>query len=204
MLNPQTGRAFQVKKGEGFVIQPNTWHQAYNFTDETVSILGVIAPSIWSQEDRGSEIEYLEESRFYKVNLEVEGTWPPVGPPPVDGSMARVGEGDLLHLIHGKDYHVLVSLLASNQYLSAGFITLPTKGFSEPETHAGDEVVYAMDGSVMIQVLEGEDTTGKSVSHVSHEVQQGQKFLIPEGIRHQYFNFNDRAIRPYFAVAPRL
>ena len=55
----------------------------------------------------------------------------------------------------------------------------------------------------MIRVLE-EEEGDRSVSHVSYEVQQGEKFLIPEGVTLQYFNFNDRTTRPFFAVAPNL
>jgi len=203
VLNPQSGKVFQVKKGEAFLIAPNTWHQVYNFTDRNVTILGVIAPAIWSEEEMGSEIEYLEESRFYKVNLEVEEKWPSEESASSETGMMHLSPDKLLHLIHGREYHVLISLFTSNEYLHAGFITLPTKFFSEPESHDGDEVVYAFDGPLMIQVFDKEDS-GKSVSHVSYEIQEGQKFLIPEGVEHQYFNFNDRTIRPFFAVAPGL
>ena len=203
VLNPRTGKAYRVEKGEGFLIAPNIWHQVFNFTDQNVTILGVIAPAIWSQEEMGSEIEFLDETRFYKANLEVEHDWPPGDDGSADPEMTPLRSDNLLHLIHGKEHHVLMSLFASNQYLHTGFITLPATFFSEPEAHAGDEVVCALDGPLMIRVLE-EENGDRSVSHVSYEVQQGEKFLIPEGVTHQYFNFNDRTTRPFFAVAPSL
>ena len=203
VLNPLNGKVFQVEKGEGFLIAPNIWHQVFNFTDRNVTILGVIAPAIWSEEDMGSEIEFLEESKFYKANLKLEGEWPAAEPASSDKEMKRLRPDNLLHLIHGKDDHVLISLFASNEFLHTGFITLPTRFFSEPESHEGDEVVYALDGPLMIRVSE-EGESEKSVSQVSYEVLQGQKFLIPGGVKHQYFNFNDRTTKPFFAVAPAL
>jgi mannose-6-phosphate isomerase-like protein (cupin superfamily) len=179
VLNPHSGMAYQVRQGEGFLIAPNTWHQVHNFTDQNVAIMGVIAPAIWSEDELGSEIEYLEEPRYYKVNLEVEGPWPKPGGPEPDTGMTVLKSDHLRHLIHGRQYHVLVSLLASNQYLHAGFITLPTRAFSEPESHRGDEVVCAMDGPLMIKVLD-QEVGGRSVSQVCYEVLEGQKCLIPE------------------------
>lgn len=46
---------------EKFLIPKNIWHQGFNFGNENVQVLTIIAPSLWSTEERGTEIEYTKK-----------------------------------------------------------------------------------------------------------------------------------------------
>ena len=201
VFNPKTGAAYQVKKDEGFLIPGGVWHQVFNFGEENVKILGTIAPAIWSNKERGSEIEYLEKSKFYIPDTEKIKSWPQKEPYYSESGMVHIKPDNSLHLIHGTKYHVLISLLVNTNRMQVGKITIHDNLFSEPEVHDGDEMVYALHNKLVIKINERK-TGNKSVSRRSYEIEQGGKFLIPEGVEHQYFNFNKDITVALFSVAP--
>ena len=141
-----------------------------------------------------------------EANVDYLGKWP------LSGKEARrekrlipITPDKHLHLIHGKEQHVLVSMIVSNDYLNVGLLTVPVNGRSDFETHAGDETLYVIEGELVVHTLKpGEVYDEKSASHMSHLVHQDQKMLIPEGVRHRYLNFTNDPVKVYFAVAPKL
>lgn len=64
MLNPKNGQAIEVEEGESVIMPKGAPHKAYNFTNELVNILFVIAPRIW--DESGPPLEYREPVRLYK------------------------------------------------------------------------------------------------------------------------------------------
>jgi len=201
VFNPKTGEVYHVKSGEGFLIPGGVWHQVYNFGDENVTILGTIAPAIWSDDDRGSEIKYLEKAKTYLPGTMPVKHWPQKNPYVSESGMLHIISDDCLHLLHGEQRHVLISLMVNTERMQVGKITLCGNSASEPETHNGDEMVYALEWPLVIKIVE-KDSGSKSVSARSFEIEQGGKFLIPEGVEHQYFNFNEVAAVALFSVAP--
>jgi mannose-6-phosphate isomerase-like protein (cupin superfamily) len=51
VFNPETGQLAQAKEGDIVFIPRKTWHQVYNFTDEDVIIVAIIAGKPWEQQD---------------------------------------------------------------------------------------------------------------------------------------------------------
>jgi mannose-6-phosphate isomerase-like protein (cupin superfamily) len=47
MRNPDTDQTVEIRQGEALYIPKGAWHQGYNFTDEDLKILVMIAPQIW-------------------------------------------------------------------------------------------------------------------------------------------------------------
>ena len=141
-----------------------------------------------------------------RANVDYLGKWP------VDGAKVRkekklvVIRGDNhLHLIHGQEQHVLISMIVSNDFMNVGLLTIPVGGYSEMESHPGDETLYALEGDLTVRTLgpdEKEDE--KSASYMSHQIRQWEKMLVSEGIRHQYLNFTEEPVKVFFAVAPKL
>lgn len=141
-----------------------------------------------------------------RANVDYLGKWP------VDGAKVRkekrlvVIRGDNhLHLVHGQEQHVLVSMIVSNDFMNVGLLTIPVGGYSELERHSGDETLCALKGDLTVRTIgpdEPEDK--KSASYMSHQIQQGEKMLIPEDTQHQYINFTEEPIKVFFAVAPEL
>ena len=203
VLNPETGDAFQVQEGEAFLIEAGVWHQVFNFGEKNVKILGTIAPSIWSADEMGSEIKYLGETKFFKDNFVLSKRWPPEVWSPSQQTMYPIRRDQFLALVHGKERHILVTLFVSNALLHVGTLTIPAGGASDPETHSGDEVLFVREAPLSVRILEP-GSGDQSVSHTSFEILPGQKFLIPEGVLHQYFNFAPKPITCNFSVAPGL
>jgi len=141
-------------------------------------------------------------------HLELVGKWP------MDGEEARrrkqlirITPDQQLQLIHGEKHHVLVSLIVSNDYMSAGLLTIPPGGHSELEAHGGDEALLALQGSLVVRTVPpgvSIEEDERTVSHMCYQVDQGQKCLIPEGTRHQYINFTEDTVKVFFSVAPSL
>ena len=141
-----------------------------------------------------------------RANTDYLGKWP------VDGAKVRkekrlvvIRQDDHLHLVHGRKQHVLISMIVSNDFMNVGLITIPVGGYSEMESHPGDETLYALEGDLTVRTIgpdEKEDK--KSASYMGHQIQQGEKLLIPEGTRHRYINFTEEPVKVFFAVAPRL
>jgi len=96
-------------------------------------------------------------------------------------------------------------MIVSNDYLNVGLMTIPVGGYSEMESHPGDETLCALEGNLTVRTIGPEEKEDrKSASCMSHQIHQGEKMLIPEGTRHQYINFTEHPVKAFFAVAPRL
>ena len=201
VFNPRTGEVYQLKQGEGFLIPGGVWHQVFNFGDKRVKILGTIAPAIWSEKDRGSEIEYPDKPGFYKPGTTKIRPCPQKEQYLSESGMIHIKSGNSLHLIHGERQHMLVSLLVNTNIMQVGKMTIAANQCSEPEVHSGDEMVYLLQGEMTVSVR-GIGASKKSVSKQSLEIKQGGKLLIPEGVEHQYFNFSEESSVALFSIAP--
>ncbi len=131
------------------------------------------------------------------MGLEGLGKWP------ISGEEARrkpvrmtvVTDEKALQVIHGKENRILVTFYVSNDLIHMGKIAVPPRTFSEPESHKGDELVYAIEGSLTIDLPE---------TAQSFEVKEGEAFFVPENVKHEYHNFTDKVIKAVFIIAPQL
>jgi mannose-6-phosphate isomerase-like protein (cupin superfamily) len=133
--------------------------------------------------------------------LNYVGSWPVPGPEARRRKKILVIKPtETLDLIHGKNAHVLVSFAISNDLIHFGSMTIPAGVLSDPERHAGDEVLYALEGNVSIVI--GAEGQNPSVSKSRFEVKQGERFLIPENTEHRYLNTSARSVKIIFGIAP--
>jgi gentisate 1,2-dioxygenase len=109
--------------------------------------------------------------------------------------MFVVTEDEALRVIHGKEYRIPVTFYVSNDLIHLGKIAVTPHTFSESESHKGDELVYALKGSLTVYLPE---------TVQSFEVREGEAFFIPEGVKHEYHNFTDEVIEAIFVIAPQL
>jgi mannose-6-phosphate isomerase-like protein (cupin superfamily) len=139
-----------------------------------------------------------------KSQMEHLGHWPVSGPEARKNKlMAVIRRDESLDLIHGKDNHVLVSFYVSNDFIHVGTMTLGANQVSDFEQHKGDEVFYVIQGTVSV-LISPEAEPKESLSTTRFEVHQGQRFLIPEGFRHQYLNYTEKTAKILFSIAPGL
>ncbi len=108
-----------------------------------------------------------------------------------------------LKVLHGRDHKNKVSFFVSTKKVHVGILTLNKGKFSDSEVHQGDEALWAIKGNIQVRILkEGEDE--KAVFTKVFMVRENQKFLIPEGYRHQYFNLSKGTSEILFTIAPGL
>ena len=142
-----------------------------------------------------------------KSQLDLLGRWPVSGPEArKKKQMTLVRKHEGLQLVHGRENHVLVTFFVSNDYLHVGTMDIPANGLSDFEVHKGDEVFCVLDGvvSLLVQDPAPKKRGAQSYSTARHEVREGERFLVPEGCRHQYFNAEARPAKLLFTVAPEL
>jgi mannose-6-phosphate isomerase-like protein (cupin superfamily) len=128
----------------------------------------------------------------------------------MDGKQARlekkiipVRAEEQLPLIHGKKRHVFFSFVVSNDYVNVALLQIPVGGISEVEQHKGDELLYALEGDLVVQLEEPGEAKGSAVS-LCHHVFQGEKCFIPGGTPHKYLNFNTAPIKAFAVIGPGL
>jgi mannose-6-phosphate isomerase-like protein (cupin superfamily) len=137
-------------------------------------------------------------------NLDSLGSWP------MEGKKARpakkiipVRAEDQLPLIHGRERHVLFSFIVSNDYINIALLQVPVGGISEAEVHKGDELLYALEGDLVVQLEETGEKKGSAVS-LCHHIFEGEKCFIPAGTPHKYFNFTTKPIKAFVVIGPGL
>jgi quercetin dioxygenase-like cupin family protein len=141
-----------------------------------------------------------------RSNLDYLGRWP------VDPAAARAARrlipitpADHLHLVHGRDQHVLVSVIVSNEHVTLRLLTIPPGGWSEIEGHDGEEALALLEGTLVIRTFApGEENDREKTSQLSLTVHPGEKAYLPKGVKHSYKNFGEDVVRAYVAVAPRM
>lgn len=135
---------------------------------------------------------------------DVLGNWPPgIKEARKNKEHLLIPAEEALTLVHGSEHPTKVTFLISHDRCHVGVMDLSAGRHSDPETHRGDEVFMVLRGSVQLIILD-ELEDAAAVSRTAHEVQEGQKFLIPEGYAHQYCNLGAGLSRILFTIAPGL
>jgi len=114
-----------------------------------------------------------------------------------------ISEKEALNLIHGKDNQNKISFFISNDKTNVGILTLTKGKFSDTEWHDGDEVIWVLKGEIQIKVWKKEEEI-EQVFQKCHHLNTNDKFLIPEGYNHQYFNLSSNTAKILFAISPSL
>ena len=133
------------------------------------------------------------------------GTTDDIGRWPVSGPECRKAPVLFYHIteekkllnVHGFEYPMLIKFFVSNDLLHMGEFILPVDGTggraSEPDSHAGDCVLYAEEGPVTVFLTETKD---------AYDIQVGEAMFIPEGIEYQLINYTADRVKMIFSIAP--
>ena len=108
-----------------------------------------------------------------------------------------------LTVIHGKEQETKVTFFISNSRSHVGKLELCQGRHSDPEIHKGDEILMVLKGKLQIVIL-SELKDENAVSRKAYEVGESERFLIPEGYKHQYFNLGQGMTEVLFTIAPGL
>jgi len=66
LFNPETGEVLNAEEGDFVHIPVGMWHQVWNFGDKKVTFINWITPQLWSDEERGTSINFEKKSAFCK------------------------------------------------------------------------------------------------------------------------------------------
>lgn len=132
------------------------------------------------------------------------GNWPPeIDEARKEKRHIHIKPEDALTVIHGKEHESKFMFYISNERCHVGKIEICPGKHTDPEIHKGDEILMVLKGKLQIVVLsELEDE--KAVSRKAYELDEGGRFLIPEGYKHQYFNLGKGITEVLFTIAPGL
>lgn len=197
MANPETGEVYRARPGEAIFFRRDTWHHGFNYSTEPLRVLEYFAPPPL----QGTSGAYartktnLTELRY--AQDEWLGHWNPLAKPAQDRAqtMRLLREDDVLWRLEGQSEQTLVSLMISTEHLTVGQVHLMAGQNSQAHAHAGDESVYLLEGTLNIRLLDVQGTSW-------FELNPGDGFYIPEGVRHQYYNITNQSARLIFGVAP--
>lgn len=199
--DPESGEVAVADEGEAIYWSGEKYHFGYNFGQRETLVLDLFAP-----QERPIDVPEIEVS-VTKPDLEkiVNGRYELLGKWPMerrvveaaalrDGGMVTLRRSDALHMIQGDANPILVSILVSSEVITAGVIDLLPAHSSEPETHPGDEVIFALKGRLNVYLPDSFDW---------FEANPKDVIFLPEGTRHQYCNYSDEPLTLVFAVAPK-
>ncbi len=222
-IDPETGRTCVVPAGSAVYIPERMWHQTHNFGKDELDIITFFAPKMWV-DDIGVEVSYDRAPSTFSGSI-TDAPYPApadlgftlsrpengiVGSYPCSarsalqaGRMFSVSPCEALRAVHGQKSRALVSLFVANEVISVGTVHVPPGTVTDPERHGGDEVLCVLSGELSLAVHES-DQSAASVSVPRHEIREGERFLVPEGFSHSYYNSSNETVVALFAVAPQL
>jgi mannose-6-phosphate isomerase-like protein (cupin superfamily) len=70
VFNPETGEVHIAQPGDFVLIPAGTWHQVWNFGDVAVKFVNWIAPMLWSETSRGTDIKFEGDPKYFKASRE--------------------------------------------------------------------------------------------------------------------------------------
>jgi quercetin dioxygenase-like cupin family protein len=185
LANPETGEVVRAEQGESVFFRRDTWHHGFSYGSEDLRVLELFAPppATGASGAYARTKPYLTESRY--SDDELLGRVVGAAETP---SLRVLRPGDVTWRL---DRGVLVGLLVSTEHLTAGTLRVPAGGRSTRESHAGDELCYAISGSLHV-TAGGVDAT----------LSAGDGFFVPAGVAHAYAAVGAEIAEAIFGVAP--
>ena len=187
LANPATGEVVRAEPGESVFFRRDTWHHGFSYGDEPLRVLEFFAPPPAT----GTSGAYALQQPYLEVSTYADdGVLGRLVPPreSARGSFTLLRREDAVLRL---DTGVLVGLLASTEHLTVGTIAVPVGGESVLESHEGEELVYALRGSLQV-----------SAGGVDAALAPGDGFLIPAGTPHSYAADGGMVAEAIFGVAP--
>lgn len=199
--DPERGDIAVAEAGEAIYWRGAKWHFGYNFGARETLVLDWYAPP--ERAPDVSEAEFgkgkPELERVVNGRYDLLGKWPMALPETRnlllrEGGMVTLGQRDALHLVLGDKTPTLVSLYVSTDLMTAGTVQLRAGQRADPEAHPGDEVLYVVKGRLHVYLPDTRDW---------FEANPKDSVFLPEGTRHQYWNYGDQPVEFAFVVTPR-
>ncbi|CAN5481612.1 hypothetical protein BH10CHL1_BH10CHL1_41540 [soil metagenome] len=198
IANPQTGEVHKVNAGEAAFFRRDTWHHAFNYSNEQLRVLEFFAPP----PSQGTSGAYAKTKPNLTVSKYVQddllGHWPMDRDAVEQADHFRiVRDADLRWRMEGSQGNeTLTGLLCSTEHLTVGKLYLQPGQHTDVQIHDGDESLYLLDGTLNMWCPARDGQRW-------FELNSQDGFYIPAGAPHQYYNYTDKPVTLIFGVAPR-
>jgi quercetin dioxygenase-like cupin family protein len=196
IANPETGEVHRVEPGEAAFFRRDTWHHVFNMSTDQLRVLEMFAPppAAGTSGAYAQTRPYLDSARYERPEL--LGRWPMAAREArLTDTIQVVRPADLLWRIQGDRQQALVGMLASTEQLTVAMLELQPGRSSDFEVHAGDESLYLLEGTLNVQIPNGDGPRWS-------ELGPRDGFYVPIGVPHRYCNYTDQPVRAIIAVAP--
>jgi quercetin dioxygenase-like cupin family protein len=189
IANPETGEVLRVPQGGTAFFRADTWHHVHAHGNEELRVLELYAPppATGSSGAYARTRPYLERADWCYGDDSLIGHLP--GAEPARRTLCEPP------ITWRRSLNVLEGLYCSTEHLTAGVLELNPGEASQSHSHAGDEIVYALEGVLHVRAF-GEQ--GISV----FELNPHDAAYIPHGIAHEYRSYGTAPVRAVFGVAP--
>jgi quercetin dioxygenase-like cupin family protein len=182
IANPETGEMQRVPKGDSVFFGPDTWHHAFAQGDDPLHVFEFLAPPPASGSTGSYALTrpYLERSVYTREGSEKQQT---------------------LHLLPSAgvvwscDLGILAGTLAETPRLAVRLLEVRPGEASAWHDHAGDELLYVLEGSVWVRARYAGET-------YVFELGRDDACVLPGGAGHEYRNYGGVAARAIVGVAP--
>jgi quercetin dioxygenase-like cupin family protein len=190
--NPSTGEVHRVNKGETIICPRGTWNYGFRYSVEELRVLELTAPAPakWV----GDPIMSTELPVERYVDDDKLGRWP-LGMTSDDHSLHVVRGPEIVWRLEGATQQMLVGTIWSTPHLTFGCVELLPGRRSDIHTHGGDEIMYLVEGGLIVRAEDESDAW--------FELKPGDAFYVPEGVGHSYYNFTDEPATATFLAAPQ-
>ncbi len=197
IANPETGEVQRVNAGEAAFFRRDTWHHAFNYSNEPLRVLEYFAPPP-SQGTSGAYAKTKPNLTTLKYTQDqLLRRWPM--------ERASIEEADSFRVVRENDLRwrmegglgneTLVGLLCATEHLTVGKLYLRPGQHSDVQVHGGDESLYLLEGTLNLWCPEKDGQKW-------FELTPQDGFYIPAGAPHQYYNYTDKPVSLLFGVAP--
>ena len=183
IANPETGEVQRVPRGGNVSFGPDTWHHAFAEDGEPLHVLEFLAPppAAGSTGAYARSRPYLEHSMYTRE----EGTR-------AEDTMHVIAEEQLAWR---EDRGVRSATLVETPRLAVSTVEISPGAASAWHDHAGDELLYVLDGDVWVRAQHGDAT-------YVFELRPEDACLVPAGSGHEYRNYGGATARVLVGVAP--
>lgn len=184
LANPETGDVEHVPRGGSVFFGPDTWHHAFAHGDEPLHVLELLAPppASGSTGAYARTRPYLEHSRYERED----------GAGVAQSTLRLLRDDDV---VWHRDLGVRSGTLVETPRLTAQNIEISPGEASEWHSHAGDELLYVLDGTLWVRARQA-DTT------YVFELDRDDACLLPAGSEHEYRNYGAVTARTLVGIAP--
>lgn len=72
LTNPETGKTMHLAAGDTAYIPQASRHQIFNFKEEELAVLSVLAPVAWKDDGMGTNIPVVKEPIFFNPGVDIK------------------------------------------------------------------------------------------------------------------------------------